>query len=54
MIPLNNMDTLIRAFNPHLVRIIQIMYSISIPTTRMRMEPEGEAEVEAGEMEIEV
>lgn len=54
MILRNNMDTFIRALNPHLATIIQIMHCISILTTRERMEREAEAEVEGGEKEIEV
>lgn len=54
MILLNNTDTFIRALNPHLATIIQIMRRISTLTTRERMEPGGEAEVEGGEKEIEV
>lgn len=54
MILLNNMDTFIRALNPHLATMIQIMHCISILPTRERMEPEGAAEVEGGEKGIEV
>lgn len=46
---LNNMDTLIRALNPHLAMIILIMLWISVLPTMMRMDPEDEAEVEAEE-----
>lgn len=49
MIRLNNMDTFIRASNPSLTTIIQIMQSITILRTRDRMQPEDEAEVEEGE-----
>lgn len=48
------MDTFIRASNPHLATIIQIMHRSSILPTEERMEPEGEAEVEGGEKGIEV
>lgn len=49
---LNNMDTLIRALNPHLAMIILIMLWISILPTMMRMDPEGEAEGEGEEKGI--
>lgn len=48
------MDTFIRALNPHLTMIIQIMHRISILPTKERMEPEGEAEAGGGEKGIEV
>lgn len=48
------MDTFIRALNPHLAMIIQIMHCISILPTMERMEPEEEAEEEGGEKGIEV
>lgn len=54
MIVLNNMDTFIRALNPRLATIIQIMHRTSIPPTKKRMEPGGEAEAEGGEKAIEV
>lgn len=53
VILLNSMGTLIRALNPHLAMIIQIMKCISILPTKKRMEPEGGAEVEGGEKGIE-
>lgn len=51
---LNNMDTPIRALNPRLAMITQIMHFISLLHTKRRMEPEGGAEVEGGEKGIEV
>lgn len=46
------MDTFIRALNPSLAMIIQIMHCSSIPHIKERMEQEGEAEVEGGEKGI--